>query len=151
MPPQLLGDFRCSLGGDAGWLRASSMLQASPLAPAVGVWGLQTGSHCAFSSCLDTSGLSCFQFCDNFCYRARSVRPHRCWLPNHLLVCLMASTWDWGKTGGSPGCSVGLSHCGWVLCPVPAHLGLELRLQQSRANCTSFFSSVERQEAQTDR
>lgn len=70
-------------------LRASCMLQTSPLGSTVGVWGLRTGSHWDFGSSLDTTRLNCSQFsfqCDDFCYRAKSARLHGSWLPNPLAV-----------------------------------------------------------------
>lgn len=86
---QLLGEFKSRLGWDAGLLRASCKLRASPLGPTVGVWGLQAGSRWGFGSSLHTTSLNCSQFscqCDDVCCRAESVKLRGCWLPNPLAV-----------------------------------------------------------------
>lgn len=110
--------------------------QTASLGLTIEVWGPRSGSCWGFSSSLDTTRFSCSQFSfqrDGFCYRAKAARFPGCRSPNPLVVLpgvFNASAWDWESTRGSPGCSLGLRHCRWVLGAISAHLGLEFCLHR---------------------
>lgn len=88
--PQLLGEFKSRLGWRC-WL-AQSKPHTTGESPGTRGWGLGALDWLSlgFWQALWTPpGSICCQFsfqCDDFCYGAKSVRLHGCWLPNPLAV-----------------------------------------------------------------